>query len=139
MNPPVTTSPPISQQDVLNGVCGELPLWKPRPVSRRAFLALGATASALGLLPACRITRTGRTTSLTPEAPGVWDFRASVSDDGTSIVFCRAETGGAPGLWMMDAGGRHARLLTRGIDDKGADHPRWLPGGCSPTLPKDQR
>jgi len=96
--------------------------------------------AARGGVQICRLDPgTGRTTSLTPEAPGVWDFRASVSDDGTSIVFCRAETGGAPGLWMMDADGRHARLLTRGIDDKGADHPRWLPGGCSPTLPKDQR
>lgn len=70
----------------------------------------------------------GRINSLTPETPSVWDFRASASDDGKSIVFCRAETGGVPGLWVMDADGRHARLLTRGIDDKGADHPRWLPG-----------
>lgn len=83
---------------------------------------------ARGGVQICRLDPgTGRTTPLTPEAPNVWDFRASASDDGTSIVFCRAETGGVPGLWMMDADGRHARLLTRGIDDKGADHPRWLP------------
>jgi TolB protein len=65
--------------------------------------------------------------SLTPETPAVWDFRASASADGKSIVFCRAETGGSPALWIMDSHGRNARLLTGGIDDKGADHPRWRP------------
>lgn len=85
--------------------------------------------AARGGVQICRLEpSTGRTTSLTPEAPNVWDFRASASVDGKLIVFCRAETGGAPGLWMMDSNGRHARLLTGGIDDKGADHPRWLPG-----------
>lgn len=69
----------------------------------------------------------GQTTSLTPETPNVWNFRASASDDGKSIVFCRAETGGSPALWVMDSNGKKARLLTRGIDEKGADHPRWLP------------
>lgn len=69
----------------------------------------------------------GTMTSLTPEVPNVWDFRASASDDGKSIVFCRAEMGGSPALWVMDSIGENARLLTRGIDDKGADHPRWLP------------
>ncbi len=66
-------------------------------------------------------------TRLTPQDPPVWDFRASESPDGRAIVFCRAQTGGVPGLWVMDADGRNQRLLTRGIDDKGADHPRWLP------------
>lgn len=70
----------------------------------------------------------GQTTSLTRETPNVWDFRASASDDGKSIAFCRAETGGSPALWVMDSDGHNAQLLTRGIDDKGADHPRWLPG-----------
>lgn len=73
----------------------------------------------------------GQTTALTPETSTVWDFRASASDDGKSVVFCRAETGGVPGLWVMDSNGGNARLLTRGIDDKGADHPRWLPSGRS--------
>ena len=27
----------------------------------------------------------------------------------------------------MDADGRHARQITRGLEDQGADHPRWLP------------
>lgn len=81
---------------------------------------------------------TGKTTPLTPEAPNVWDFRASASDDGRLIAFCRAETGGLPGLWMIDSDGRHVRLLTRGIDDQGADHPRWLPGSRTRPLSKDR-
>ena len=94
---------------------------------------------ARGGVQICRLDlSSGKTTPLTPEAPNVWDFRASASDDGRSIVFCRAETGEVPGLWVMDSDGRHARLLTRGIDDKGADHPRWLPGGHAQTSSRDK-
>jgi Tol biopolymer transport system component len=95
--------------------------------------------AARGGVQICRLDPgSGRATSLTPEAPSVWDFRASVSDDGKWILFCRAETGGVPGIWMMDADGRHARLLTRGIDDKGADHPRWLPDGHAHSFSNDK-
>ncbi len=95
--------------------------------------------AARGGVQICRLDPgDGRMASLTPEVPDVWDFRASASDDGKSIVFCRAETGGAPALWTMDSDGRNARLLTRGIDDKGADHPRWLPGGGARGLSKDK-
>ena len=52
--------PSYRSSDVLNGVCEESPLWKTRPLDRRGFLALGITASALGLLPACRSARTSR-------------------------------------------------------------------------------
>ncbi len=87
----------------------------------------------------CRLNpSTGQTTPLTPETPNVWDFRASASDDGRAIAFCRAETGEVPGLWVMDTDGQHARLLTHGIDDQGADHPRWLPGGFAPVFSKDK-
>jgi Tol biopolymer transport system component len=76
----------------------------------------------------CRLNPTNGTVKvLTPSEPPAWDFRASESSDGLSIVFCRAETGGVPALWVADADGRNARLLTRGFKDKGADHPRWLP------------
>lgn len=85
--------------------------------------------AARGGVQICQVDPSnGTMTSLTPEVPNMWDFRASASDDGKSIVFCRAETGGSPALWVMDSSGENARLLTRGIDDKGADHPRWLPG-----------
>ena len=70
---------------------------------------------------------TGKVTVLTHSDPPVWDFRASESPDGKQIVFCRATTGGAPAVWVMDSDGQNQRLLTRGIDDRGADHPRWLP------------
>jgi Tol biopolymer transport system component len=68
----------------------------------------------------------GRVTVLTKSDPPVWDFRASESTDGNYVAFCRAKTGGAPAIWVMDADGRNPHLITRGIDDRGADHPRWL-------------
>jgi hypothetical protein len=64
---------------------------------------------------------------LTHSDPPVWDFRASESPDGKQIVFCRAATGDAPRIWVMDADGNNPRPITKGVDDRGADHPRWLP------------
>ncbi|MBI2924958.1 MAG: PD40 domain-containing protein [Verrucomicrobia bacterium] len=76
----------------------------------------------------CRLDpRDGSVTRLTHRDPPVWDFRASESPDGRQILFCRAETGGVPAIWVMDSDGRNQRLLTRGLDERGADHPRWLP------------
>ena len=75
----------------------------------------------------CRLDpRDGRVTVLTSGHPPVWDFRASESPDGGFVAFCRAKTGGAPAIWVMDADGRHPRFITRGLDDLGADHPRWF-------------
>jgi TolB protein len=71
--------------------------------------------------------RTGTVTALTEAIPGTWDFRASESPDGRSLVFCRAETGGVPAIWVADADGQNPRLLVRGLEGHGADHPRWLP------------
>lgn len=73
--------------------------------------------------------RDGSVTRLTQSEPPVWDFRASESPDGRQIIFCRAETGGAASIWVMEADGHHLRRLTRGMDESGADHPRWLPQG----------
>jgi len=76
----------------------------------------------------CRLNpRDGSAEWLPRRTPPAWDFRAVESPDGRWIVFCRAETGGAPGIWVMDAQGGNQRLLTRGSEDKGADYPRWLP------------
>jgi Tol biopolymer transport system component len=76
----------------------------------------------------CRLDPSdGSLTRLTSSDPPVWDFRASASSDGRYIVFCRAETGGAPAIWRMDSDGRNTRRLTRGLGDRGADHPQWLP------------
>jgi TolB protein len=75
----------------------------------------------------CRIDpRDGRISVLTSSRPPAWDFRASDSPDGKSVAFCRAPTGGPPEIWTMDADGANPRFLTRGIDDLGADHPRWF-------------
>jgi len=65
---------------------------------------------------------------LTRAGPSTWDFRASESPDGRSVVFCRAATGGPPSIWIMDASGGNERRLTGGLDNLGADHPRWLAG-----------
>ena len=83
---------------------------------------------ARGGVEICRLDpATGEHSALTTNDPPLWDFRASESSDGQLITFCRAETGGTPAIWIADADGNHARLLTRGVDDQGADHPRWLP------------
>jgi len=68
----------------------------------------------------------GTIAELTPAKDNVWDFRSSVSADGKHLVFCRAATGEGPGIWVADADGGQPRLITRGIDDFGADHPRWV-------------
>ncbi|HRI16562.1 MAG TPA: serine/threonine protein kinase, partial [Verrucomicrobiota bacterium] len=64
---------------------------------------------------------------LTCPGPLVWDCRASESPDGRSILFCRAETGQMPSVWLMSSNGGSPHPLTDGQDDQGADHPRWLP------------
>ncbi len=80
----------------------------------------------------CRLDpASGAMTPLTGGTPGLWDFRASESPDGQSVVFCRARTGEAPGIWVLDANGRNPRFLTGGLEGKGADHPRWLPSGAN--------
>lgn len=75
----------------------------------------------------CRLNpRDGKVTVLTHSDPSVWDFRACESPDGTLVAFCRAKTGDAPAIWVMDADGKNPRPITRGLDELGADHPRWL-------------
>ena len=75
----------------------------------------------------CRLdSSSGLVSRLTRHEPPVWDFRVAVSPDGGKILFCRAATGEAPGIWLMDHDGENARLLTKGWEEKGADHPRWV-------------
>jgi TolB protein len=68
----------------------------------------------------------GHVDVLSKSGPATWDFRATESPDGKLIAFCRAKTGGSPAIWVMDADGGHPRPITQGIDDLGADHPRWF-------------
>ena len=76
----------------------------------------------------CQLDPTdGSMESLTQNKPPVWDFRASESPSGRQIAFCRAETGGIPGLYVMGRDGNSPCLLTRGWKGQGVDHPRWLP------------
>jgi len=69
----------------------------------------------------------GSQAALTPADDKTWDFRSSESPDGKQIIFCRAKTGEGPAIWVMDSDGKNAREITRGQDNLGADHPRWLP------------
>lgn len=71
--------------------------------------------------------RNGSQQTLTASDPPAWDFRASESPDGQMIVFCRAQTGDPPAIWVLPRSGQAARPLTQGVDGQGADHPRWLP------------
>jgi Tol biopolymer transport system component len=76
----------------------------------------------------CRLDpQGGAITPLTRSDPPTWDFRASESPDGSTIVFCRAATGEPPAIWVMDSRGGGERRLTAGRGGLGADHPRWLP------------
>jgi len=70
--------------------------------------------------------REGREQVLSTSQPQAWDFRSSQSVDGKHLVFCRAATGGAPAIFVADAHGGSPREITRGRDELGADHPRWL-------------
>jgi TolB protein len=70
---------------------------------------------------------TGTFVDLTEPTEGIWDFRATPSPDGKSVLFCRAKVGEAPAIWIMDADGSHQKMLTRGLSNLGADHPRWIP------------
>ena len=73
--------------------------------------------------------RDGSLTRLTGHDPPVWDFRASESPDAQHIAFCRCGVAEPPALYVMSADGSGQRLITKGLDDRGADHPRWLPAG----------
>ncbi len=82
---------------------------------------------ARGGAEVCRLDpRDGGVTVLTRSDPPAWDFRSSESPDGGHVVFCRAKVGEAPAIWVMEVDGKNPRRITRGIDDRGADHPRWL-------------
>jgi len=70
---------------------------------------------------------TGKMKQITHSDPPRWDFRAMPSPDGTQIAFCRAKVGEPPAIWVIDSAGKEERLLTRGLQELGADHPRWMP------------
>ena len=65
--------------------------------------------------------------AIDPQRPAPVDFRAEWSPDGSRILFCRAATGNNPAIWTVDVEGKEQRFLTRGIDDQGADFPKWIP------------
>ena len=84
---------------------------------------------ARGGTETCRLDpRDGRVTVLTHSDPPVWDFRASESPDGKYVAFCRAKTGGAPAVWVMDADGQNPRQVSR-EQRWWINSPTWSPDG----------
>ena len=81
----------------------------------------------------CRLNpQDGSVTRLTQRDPPVWDFRASESPDSKRIVYCRAETGDVPAIWLMDPTARthacsHTALKTKAPTIRGGSHERRLP------------
>jgi Tol biopolymer transport system component len=83
--------------------------------------------SARGGTQICLIDPRSRAVhELTKPEQGRWDFRPCWSPDGARFVFARARVGQPAELWVADADGGNARLLTRGHDGRGADHARWI-------------
>lgn len=86
--------------------------------------------SARGGAEICKVDpRDGAVRNITRPGEGVWDFRQSESPDGSQVIFCRVKTGESPAVWVMNADGTNPRELSRGLDNRGADHPRWVPQG----------
>ena len=71
--------------------------------------------------------QTGKAKAITHDDAPIWNWRTVWSPDSKHIVFARAAVGCPAELWIMDADGRNRRLLTRGINGKGADFPSWAP------------
>lgn len=68
---------------------------------------------------------TGKESHLTPPRARVWDFRPQYSPDGRRVCFLRAPVGQSPELWLVQANGAQARMLTRGLRGAGCEHPSW--------------
>lgn len=67
--------------------------------------------------------------------PATWDFRAVESPDGQWIAFCRCAIGDPPALWVYHRQSGRSRMLTQGIELRGADHPRWIALRDRPKFP----
>lgn len=68
----------------------------------------------------------GEESEFIPYEPLVWNFRSAWSPDGSQFAFCRAEVGSPSAIWLVDADGGNARMLTDGYEHLGADHPVWV-------------
>lgn len=68
----------------------------------------------------------GAESEFIPYEPLVWNFRSAWSPDGAQFAFCRAEVGSPSAIWVVDADGGNARMLTDGYEHRGADHPVWV-------------
>jgi TolB protein len=90
-------------------------------------LLSGATPLGKGGTQICLLNPfTENVTELTKPVEGVWHCRITWSPDGRYIAFIRYKASCGRELWLMDADGTNARLLTKGLESQGADHPIWL-------------
>jgi hypothetical protein len=63
---------------------------------------------------------TGDVVELTKKEEGKWEHHASYTQDGSHIVYGKAYVSKDSELWIMQQDGRSQRLLTKGIDNRGA-------------------
>jgi TolB protein len=73
-------------------------------------------------------------TALTPPEAGVWEHHPSYTQDGAAVVYGRAAVGQDSELWIVAADGQNPRLLTRGVEGRGAWGLGYL--GCRLRIPK---
>ncbi len=63
---------------------------------------------------------TGEVTELTAKEEGKWEHHANFSQDGSLIVYGKAYVAQDSELWIMEKDGLNQRLLTRGVENRGA-------------------
>jgi TolB protein len=78
---------------------------------------------------------TGHVTGLTTPEEGKWEHHAAYTQDGAFIAYGKAQVGCDNELWIMEIDGRNQRLLTRGLNGRGAWAIEYL--GCRLSIPKD--
>lgn len=80
-----------------------------------------------GAVLSCLRIKDGSVRTLTRLKTPQWEMYPDWSADGKQVAFCRAEVGGNPGVYAIQSDGNKERLLSRGLNENGATHPRWLP------------
>jgi len=69
---------------------------------------------------------TGELNEVTEIEESRWDFRATFSPDGKKLVFTRAWVNHSSEIWIANLETGNQKLLTKGMEGKGADFGKWL-------------
>lgn len=68
----------------------------------------------------------GTVKELTPYEVNRWDFRSAWHPSGDRLLYSHAVVAKDTEIWVVNADGSRPRMLTRGFEESGADHARWL-------------